>query len=58
MYMLCERLHVLPNGGGLMDQAPTNIARIEIMNRVRDERDRAREEQHDRRQQQDRPANG
>lgn len=56
--MLCERLHVLPNGGGLMDQAPTNIARIEIMNRVRDERDRAREEQHDRRQQQDRPANG
>jgi len=45
MYMLCEKLHTLPNGGGLMDQTPTNVARMQIFNMAREERERAKQEQ-------------
>ena len=45
MYMLCEKLHTLPNGGGLVDQTPTNVARMQVFNMARDERERAKQEQ-------------
>lgn len=45
MYMLCEKLHTLPNGGGLLEQTPTNVARMQAFNMARDERERARNEQ-------------
>lgn len=45
MYMLCEKLHTLPNSGGLVDQTPTNVARMQAFNMARDERERARQEQ-------------
>lgn len=44
MYLLCEQLRVLPNGGGLLDQAPTNVERIMMLHAARGERARAEEE--------------
>lgn len=48
MYLLCEQLRVLPNGGGLLDQSPTNVERIMILHAARGERARAEEEARER----------
>jgi hypothetical protein len=44
MYLLCEKLRVLPNGGGLMDQTPTNVDRMMALHAAREERARADDE--------------